>query len=265
MNIKEVFAEKLSKGERVIIPYITAGFPGLEETIELIRVIENAGCGIAEVGVPFSDPMADGPTIQYSSQKALEKGVTLGKTLALLKKNRAKFHIPLVIMGYYNPFYQFGLEKLAREAKEAGVQGFIIPDLPLEEAGEWVKLCRSHEIDTIFLVSPTTSLERAEKIAKLCTGFLYCVSVTGVTGARKEFPPYLKNYLKNLQKITDLPRAVGFGISSPEHIKMLYPHAEGMVVGSALIEVIRKHPRQPQLGEETAKFLGGLVQAAANR
>ena len=263
MRIKEIFEEKLSRGEKVIVPYITAGFPDLTDTINLIKVIEDSGCGIVEIGIPFSDPVADGPTIQYSSQKALEKGVALREILSLLRKNRGRFHIPLVLMGYYNPFYQFGLKNLLDEAKESGVEGFIVPDLPVEEAGEWVRLCRNYGIDTIFLVSPTTSLERAKMISELCTGFLYCVSVTGVTSARKELPPYLKDYLKNLRKITDLPRAVGFGISTPEHIKMLYSYAEGMVVGSALINIIREYSETPHLLRETEKFLRKLVQSAS--
>ncbi len=259
MRIEKVFEEKLSKGERVIIPYITAGFPSLTILTDLINVAERAGCGMIEVGIPFSDPVADGPTIQYSSQKALEKGVNLEKVLFLLRKS--PFNIPVILMGYYNPFYQFGLDKLIKEAKKAGVRGFIIPDLPLEESGEWVNKCRDYEIDTIFLVAPNTSLERVRRISSLSSGFLYCVSVTGITGAREKLPSYLENYLRNLRKETSLPRAVGFGISSPEHIKMLYPYAEGMIVGSAIINIIKGSPENSVINN-VGKFLRKLVSSA---
>jgi len=261
MKIKEVFEETLRKGKRVIIPYITGGFPDPCTFLELLECLEEAGAGMIEVGVPFSDPVADGPVIQESSQKALEMGMGLKKILALLIQNRHRVNIPLVLMGYYNPFFQMGMDELMRLAKEADIKGFIVPDLPIEEAKDWTNKLKKENIDTIFLVAPTTSMERARVIASFTTGFLYCISVTGVTGAREKLPEYLKDYLESLRKVTSLPRAVGFGISSPQQVREISPYAEGIVVGSALIKLIMETEKK-EIYRRVRDFISSLVEAS---
>jgi len=261
MKIKEVFEETLRKGKRVIIPYITGGFPDPRTFLELLECLQEAGAGMIEVGVPFSDPVADGPVIQESSQKALEMGMGLRKILSLLIQNRHRVNIPLILMGYYNPFFKMGIDELMKLAKEADIKGFIVPDLPVEEAKDWTSKLKKESIDTIFLVAPTTSMERARVIASFTTGFLYCISVTGVTGMREKLPEYLKDYLKSLRKVTSLPRAVGFGISSPQQVKEISPYAEGIVVGSALIKLIMETEKK-EIYRRVRNFISSLVEAS---
>ena len=213
MTITQIFKKAQRQRRRVLIPFITAGDPDLETTKRLIFTIAQNGGDILELGVPFSDPLADGPTIQAASQRALKNGLTLRDILDMVKEVRAEIDMPIILMGYYNPFCQYGLAQLVKEAKDAGVNGFIIPDLPVEEADEWLKHSRQHKLDTIFLVAPTTPLSRAKKITQKSTGFIYYVSVTGVTGARKELPKDLIGNLKQLKQITRKPIGFGFGIS----------------------------------------------------
>lgn len=260
-RIKKVFKALERKEGRALIPFITAGDPDLETTKQLIFTIEKSGADILELGVPFSDPLADGPTIQASSQRALKNGVTLDKILALVKEVRPKVNIPIVLMSYYNPLFKFGLEKLVDYSKKIGVDGFIVPDLPVEESAHWIKITRSRKIDTIFLVAPTTPLSRARKIAQRSTGFIYYVSLTGVTGARKELPEDLIENLRRLREMTKKPIAVGFGISSPEHIKMLSPYADGLIVGSAIVRLIEKAKNSKDACTKVSTFISSLASA----
>lgn len=260
-TITQVFKETKKQNRRALIPFITAGDPNLETTKKLILTIAQNGGDILELGVPFSDPLADGPTIQAASQRALKNGVTLPHILTLVKEVRTQIDMPIVLMGYYNPFYQYGLEHLAHDAAEAGVNGFIIPDLPIEEAETWVKHSRAHHLDTIFLIAPTTPLSRARKIAQKSSGFIYYVSVTGVTGARSDLPQDLIQSLQQLRQVTSKPIGVGFGIASPEHVKKLVPYADGIIVGSAIVRIIEKAKDGNEVCVKVGKFIQSLARA----
>jgi tryptophan synthase alpha chain len=217
--------------------YICAGDGGLDFTYELALSLIEAGADILELGVPFSDPLADGPVIQAASQRALAGGSRLPDILEMSKALRAKTDAPLVLMGYYNPFYNYGLSRLAKEAKEAGVDAFIVPDLPLEENGPFLKELNQNNLGYIPLVAPTTDNSRLFKIAAFAKGFIYCVSVTGVTGARNELSSTLPAFLQKVRNNADAPLFVGFGISKPEHIRELKPFCDGVVVGSAVVSL----------------------------
>jgi len=262
-TITQVFKETKKQNRRALIPFITAGDPDLETTRKLILTIAQRGGDILELGVPFSDPLADGPTIQAASQRALKNGITLASILDLVKEVRKQIDMPIVLMGYYNPFYKYGLERLAQDAAEAGVNGFIIPDLPPEEAEAWLKSSRAHHLDTIFLVAPTTPLTRARKIAQKSSGFIYYVSVTGVTGARDTLPEDLIQSLQQLRQVTSKPIGVGFGISSPGHVRNLTPYADGIIVGSAIVRIIEKIQNTDKVCTEVGKFIQSLAQATA--
>jgi len=260
-TISQVFKALKKQNRRALIPYITAGDPDLDITAKLILTISQNGGDILELGVPFSDPLADGPTIQAASQRALKSGTTLKGILEMVREIRHKTDIPLVLMSYYNPLRQYGLEALARDASKAGINGFIVPDLTPEEATDWLKVCKEHSLDTIFLIAPTTSLNRARKIAQMSRGFIYYVSVTGVTGARESLPQDIIENLKQLRKITNKPIAVGFGISSPNHVRMLVPYTDGIVVGSAIVKLIGETKELSQICVKVAKFIKNLSQA----
>ena len=260
-TISQVFKTLKKQNRRALIPYITAGDPDLDITAKLILTISQNGGDILELGVPFSDPLADGPTIQAASQRALKSGTTLKGILEMVREIRKKIDIPLVLMSYYNPLRQYGLEALARDASKAGINGFIVPDLTPEEATDWLKVCKEHSLDTIFLIAPTTSLNRARKIAQMSRGFIYYVSVTGVTGTRESLPQDIIENLKQLRKITNKPIAVGFGISSPNHVRMLVPYTDGIVVGSAIVKLIGETKELSQICVKVAKFIKNLSQA----
>ena len=260
-TISQVFKTLKKQNRRALIPYITAGDPDLDITAKLILTISESGGDILELGVPFSDPLADGPTIQAASQRALKSGATLKGILEMVKEIRHKTDIPLVLMSYYNPLRQYGLENLGKDAAKAGINGFIVPDLTPEEATDWIKICKEHSLDTIFLIAPTTSLNRARKIAQISQGFIYYISVTGVTGARESLPQDIIENLKQLRKITNKPIAVGFGISSPNHVRMLVPYTDGIVVGSAIVKLIGETKELSQICVKVAKFIKNLSQA----
>jgi len=235
-RIDLLFKRLKREKKKALIPFITAGDPDMATTRDLVFTLEECGAHIIELGVPFSDPLADGPVIQAASLRALRQGIDLRKILALVEEIRQSTDIPLILMTYYNPVYRFGLGELVRQAAMAGVDGFIIPDLPPEEAGEWRKLARANNLDVIFLVAPNTPLSRAKFVARKTSGFLYAVSVAGITGKRKGIPEGLTDYLKMLRTVTDKPLAVGFGISSPSQVKEIGPLSDAVIVGSALID-----------------------------
>jgi len=261
-TISQVFKTLKKQNRRALIPYITAGDPDLDITAKLIFTISESGGDILELGVPFSDPLADGPTIQAASQRALKSGATLKGILEMVKEIRHKTDIPLVLMSYYNPLRQYGLENLGKDAAKAGINGFIVPDLTPEEATDWIKVCRHYSLDTIFLIAPTTSLNRARKIAQISQGFIYYISVTGVTGIRESLPQDIIENLKQLKNITAKPIAVGFGISSPNHVKMLVPYTDGIVVGSAIVKLIGETQGSSQkICSKVGKFIKSLAEA----
>lgn len=235
-KIEKIFADLGKKNRRALIPYITAGDPDLKRTLDLMSFYACNGADIIEVGVPFSDPMADGPVIQYAMERALKAGTTLRSVLKLVSDFKQKFSTPLVLMGYMNPFYAYGLEKFCSDAKNAGVDGVLTVDMPPEEAEEFTSFQNKNGIMPVFLTTPVTEEERALKIKEFAKGFVYFVSVTGVTGERKGLPLETKQRLIKMKQLFNLPIVLGFGISSPEVIEKYYEFADGFVVGSALVK-----------------------------
>ena len=248
-TISDKFSQLRSKGEGALIPFLTLGYPSIEETCDLVMAMAEGGADLIELGVPFSDPVADGKTIQQCSQVALENGMTLNKGLELVAELRNRgLDIPIILMGYANPFLAYGIEKLAVDAQKAGVNGLIVPDLPPHEAEHWKAAFSQHGIDIIFFLSPTTSPERMNKIVEFSTGFIYCLSVTGVTGAREALATDLKGFLKNVRTLTDKPLAVGFGLSKPEQIKEVIEIADGAIVASALLQGLDNRSKDERAG-----------------
>src|SRR5438093_7768935 len=218
-RIEKRFAQLKSEGRKAFIPYITAGDPTLDLTEQLVLALDKAGADVIELGVPFSDPIADGPVIQRATERGLKAGVTLSKVLDLARNIRRKSEVPLVLFSYYNPLLNHGIEKLARDAAAAGFDGVLATDLTVEESGAFVRAMHSAGLNTVFLVAPTSSPERMKKIAEASTGFLYAVSRTGVTGEQQELATGLKQFLETLRMHTRMPIAVGLGISRPEHVQ----------------------------------------------
>jgi tryptophan synthase alpha chain len=247
-------------GVPVIIPFLTAGFPNVSTSREAAIAAWESGAGAIEVGMPFSDPLADGPAIQHSSQTALSHGVTIRRVLELTGRLRARLPIPIFLMGYFNPVMRMGLDEFASAAYAAGASGTIIPDCPIEEAGAWLAASRRHHLDNVFLVAPTSSDERIRRIERHSTVFSYCVSIAGVTGARRDVSAATKSYLARVRRIMKKPYVVGFGISRPEHVRQLRGLADGFVVGSALVPLLEQGR---QLGpSRVAGLVRSLVTAA---
>ena len=223
-----------------LVAYITAGDPSLDATEKIILAAAEAGADVIELGVPFSDPVADGPTIQRASERALRAGTTLAGVIEIVKRVRAKSDVPLILFSYYNPILQMGVEKFAAAAAAAGADGALATDLTFEEANEYRAAMRSHHLDTIFLAAPTSTDARLAKIAEVSSGFLYLISRTGVTGERSALPEDLPELARRVRRFTKLPLAVGFGISQPSHVSVLGGIADAAVVGSALVAEIEK-------------------------
>ncbi|MBZ0165581.1 MAG: tryptophan synthase subunit alpha [Candidatus Omnitrophica bacterium] len=260
MNRIDLTFQRLKKDNKTaFIGFVTAGDPDLATTEKLVLGLERAGVDIVELGVPFSDPLADGKTIQAASERALAGGVTTEKVFALVKALRRQTDIPIALMAYYNPIFHYGHAKYIQRAQECGVDGLIIPDLPPEEAGPLKRLADQSEIATVFFMSPTTTPERMKLIAKHSTGFIYFVSLTGVTGARAKIPAAIKSQIAMAKSITDKPVCIGFGISTPEQIKDLAKTADGVIVGSAIINEIVKHTTSPDLVARVERFVSKLT------
>lgn len=255
-RIDAVFRRLKKTGSKALIPFITAGDPDLETTRKLALEIAARGADLLELGIPFSDPLADGPTIQAASLRALQGGVKLGDVLTLAGQVRAETDIPLILMGYYNPILQYGLERTAQEAARQGVDGFIIPDLPPEEAASWRAAALKAGLAPVYLAAPTSGPERIKNLGKLTKGFLYYVSLTGITGARRELPPELVSELEEVRSLVNCPVAVGFGISTPEQVQWLAPYVDGVVVGSAIVERVANFS-----GQESIREIGDFIAA----
>jgi len=239
-RISRRFAELRRTGEMGLVAYITAGDPSLEATEKFVIALAEAGADVIELGVPFSDPIADGPVIQRASERALRAGTTLAGVLALVKSLRAISDVPLVLFSYFNPVLQMGLEKFGEAAKAAGADGVLITDLTPEEAGEYRAAVSAHGLDTIFLAAPTSPNERLARIAEASSGFLYLISRTGVTGPKDQLADELPSLARRVRRVTQLPIAIGFGISLPGHVSLLGGLADAAVVGSALVEEIER-------------------------
>jgi len=246
VTLRETFDKLRRRDELALIPYQTAGFPTLEASLNNLRVLAEHGADVLEVGIPFSDPIADGPTIQYSSHMALKNGVRLKDILAALQQ--LALPCPLVMMSYLNPLLAYGRERLFADMEAARIAGLIVPDLALEEAEEWLAAARQRDVSIVFLLAPTSTDERIRRIAELTTSFIYAVSLTGTTGARKELYAGLPKFLNRIRAVTTagesagryIPVVVGFGISAPEHIRALRGQADGVVVASRIIDAIRR-------------------------
>ncbi len=242
--VDDLFRELRDTGEKALMPFVTAGDPDMETTVALVRALGPAGANLCEVGVPYSDPIADGPVIQASYQRALDHGFRLGQVFDLGKQVAADVSMPLVTMVSYAIVFRIGPEKYVQQAKAAGYAGAIVPDLLVEEADEFAKICRDADFSLIQLVTPTTPRERQVRIANSSSGFLYYVSVTGITGERSQLPPDLVDSVSWLREQTELPICIGFGISSPETAAMLAPVADGLIVGSAVVRWFAGLPRR---------------------
>jgi tryptophan synthase alpha chain len=254
MTIQHVFDRLKANEEMALIAYQTAGYPSLADSIKNIRLLAENGADIIELGIPFSDPIADGPTIQASSQAALEKGISFRRILEAVSE--VETEAPLVAMSYLNPLLSYGKERIFADMKSAGFSGMIIPDLPLEESGGWKKNAEENGVDLIFLATPTTSDERLRGLVEASKGFVYCVSLTGITGARTDLPPHLSEFISKVKSLTDKPAAVGFGISTSDHVRQLKGMADGVIVGSRIVKAIGN-------GEDVGKLVRGLKEACA--
>jgi|SRR5882724_3890692 len=237
-RISRRFSELREQGELGLVAYITAGDPSLDATLQFVLALAEAGTDVIELGVPFSDPLADGPTIQRASERALKAGTTLQGVVDLVRRIRQSSQVPLVLFSYYNPILQMGIEKFAAAAAEAGADGILATDLTPEESTEYRQILHAHHLDTIFLAAPTSDDERLTKIAAVSSGFLYLISRTGVTGAKDSLTEDLPALLRRVRNSTNLPIAVGFGISQPGHVSVLGGLADAAVVGSALVSEI---------------------------
>jgi tryptophan synthase alpha chain len=257
-RIEQKFKELKARGQKALIVYLTCGFPDLKITEKLVLGLEARGVDIIELGIPFSDPLADGPIIQAASDYALKNKVNLPAIFSLVRSLRKKTQIPLCLMGYYNPIFSYGQVRFVSEAVKSGADGIIIPDLPPEEDSWLVSLARKQGLKTIFFLSPTSSIERIKYISKVSSGFIYYVSLTGVTGARENLSADLKQNILKIKKYTKKPLCVGFGISCAEHIAQVFKIADGAIVGSALIKVIRDNLGKKDLLKKVGRFVGGL-------
>lgn len=253
------FRELKSTGKKAFIAFITAGDPTLKVTEKLVLAFERAGVDIVELGVPFSDPLADGPTIQAASQRALKGGVSLKKILKAVKNIRQKSRIPIALMTYYNPVFHFGQEKLIREARAVGVDGFIIPDLPFEEGAAFRGAARKNNIATILFLAPTTTKARMKKIVQASSGFVYYLSLTGVTGVRTGLPKDVVVNVRQAKRLTSKPICVGFGISTPGQVKAIARVADGVIVGSAIVREVAKNLKKKNLVNNVSRFVSRLA------
>ena len=260
-RIDEKFAELKTRGEAALIPFITAGDPDLDTTLKIMIALADAGADCIELGIPFSDPTADGPTIQRSSERALKRPISLTGILRLVRKFRESSEAPVVLFGYFNPFYRFGLEKFAREAAKAGADGVLCVDLPPEESGELKRWTDAFGLDLIFLLSPTSDAKRIDRVARTSRGFIYYVSVTGVTGARRSFDDKLRAQVARVRRQSALPVGVGFGISTPQQAAWIAGFADAAVVGSALVERIEKTRRKDKKAKQAGAFVAQLKHA----
>lgn len=257
-RIGRKFEELQTRGERALVAYITAGDPAPERTVGLVLALERAGADIIELGVPFSDPIADGPVIQRAAERALKAGTTVAGILEMARRIRKQSEIPLLLFTYLNPVLRYGFERLAAEAKEAGIDGCLLTDLSVEEAGAYVERMREAGLDTVFLAAPTSTPARLELVAKYSTGFIYLVSRTGVTGEQEQVSASVSGMVAALREKTSSPIAVGFGISRREHVEALRDAADGVVVGSAIVRLIESHATSPDLEQKLEAFVREL-------
>jgi tryptophan synthase alpha chain len=262
-KLAAVFAANRAAGRKALAPFVTAGDPDTATTVAVLEAIDRAGASLCELGVPYSDPIADGPVIQSSYTRALGAGITLEGMFGIAREASARVQMPILAMASYSLIFRRGIERFVADATAAGLAGFVVPDLPLEESDELDAACRTAGLALVRLVTPTTPPDRAEQIARRSTGFLYCVSVAGVTGARTELPPGLIERIEWLRTKTDVPILVGFGISGPDQVRAVAAVADGVIVGSALVRQVAELASQPreQLVAGVERFIEPLATA----
>ena len=260
-RIEKRFAQLKGKGEKALVAYLTAGFPDLETTRDLIPALDAAGVDVLELGVPFSDPTADGPAIQRASQTALRNGTTLARILGLVENLRPSTEMPIVLFSYYNPIHAYGARRFAGKAAAAGADGVLVVDLPAEEAGELKKHTDPAGLNFISLVAPTTGPERVRQIVKGASGFIYYISLTGVTGTGRPRVQEIRQNVSRIKKVTQVPVVAGFGVSTPAQAREIGAETDGIVVGSAFIRLIGVHPEKRTMTDAVGAFARGLKQA----
>jgi tryptophan synthase alpha chain len=258
-RIADGFTDLKRKGKKGFIPFITAGDPDLAITEKLLITLAQSGATLIELGVPFTDPMADGPVIQRASERALKNSFGLQEILDLVARARKHIDIPIILFSYYNPLLQFGLKRLAEAAKDAGLDGVLVTDLSPEESGEFASELRARDLDMIFLVAPTSTDERLKLVAERASGFIYAVSRAGVTGTRETVSAEAEKLVHRLRKFSDLPVAVGFGISNAEQVADVHRYADAVVVGSAIVAEMERFGNSQDLVERIGEFLTGLI------
>ncbi len=261
-RLSERFETIKQKGEKALICFVTAGDPSAEATADIVAALAEAGADAVEIGLPFSDPIADGPTIQAASQRALDSGMTVPKALEIVRKIRRRTpDLPLILMTYYNPILHYGLERYAADAREAGADAHIVTDLTPEESDEWRRVSQTNGLDAVFLLAPTSAADRIKIVAQISSGFVYFVSRTGVTGARRDAPVDIAALVAQIKAETDTPVCVGFGISQPEHVAAISALCDGVIVGSSLVDLIDKSRHDARLLEIVGKYVRSLKQA----
>lgn len=254
------FKSLRGKSQTALIPFIVAGDPDLKTTEALIIKMKESGADMIELGIPFSDPLTDGPIIRASSHRALMKGVGIRDIFSLTKRLN-EIDVPIILMTYLIPIFHYGLKHFAAGCKESGVDGVIVPDLPPEEAGPWIKEARECELDTIFLAAPNSPTERIRRVCRFSCGFIYYVSITGVTGIRENLPKDLEFGVRRIKEESKKPVSVGFGISTPEQVKAVGHFADGVIVGSAIVKIIEENLRDADLIARTGNFVSSLADA----
>lgn len=263
-RVDKKFSELKAQNKAALVCYITAGDPDIASTSDIVYNLEKSGADIIELGVPFSDPMADGPTIQLASERALSNGTTLKDVLNSVVEIRKKSEIPIILFGYYNPFLAYGLEKFCEDARLAGVDGVLVVDLPPEESDEFRSILNENELDLIFLLAPTSNKERIKLVAESGSGFIYLVSVTGVTGARPDMNYSLEELTFEIKDKSKLPVGIGFGVSSPDQAQKIASFSDAVIVGSALIKIIEGKTSNKDVDvivHELSEFVSGLSEA----
>lgn len=258
-RIEAKFAQLRRAGQKAFVPFITAGDPDLETTLRLVIELERSGADLIELGVPFSDPMADGPVIQRASERALERGVSARDCIALVRRVREESEVPILLFSYFNPLLALGLEKLPDRLRAAGVDGVLVTDLAPEEAAHFIESMRAADIATVFLVAPTSTDERINLVTRVSTGFVYAVSRAGVTGARQSLSEAAAELVQRVKRFTDLPVAVGFGISTPNQVNEVWQTADAAVVGSRIVAEIERLAGDPAIIEKTGLLARWLV------
>jgi tryptophan synthase alpha chain len=252
-RITSFFESTLPKGRKALIAYLTVGYPSVEATLEVVPALVEGGCDLIELGIPFSDPLADGTTIQRASHRALQQGVTPKLCLEIASKLRQRVEAPLIFMSYYNPLLRYGLEAFCTASSQAGIDGLIVPDLPPEEGSELEGLAQRHRLDIVYLIAPTTTAERLSLVAARSRGFIYVVSLRGVTGTRETLPTDLESFIARVRGITSKPLCVGFGIATPEQAYQVATLADGVILGSRIIDIIES-------SDQPASAAGSFIQ-----